>query len=81
MVVEYLLNFLGSIRWRKHEQWNLSGATAEEWEKKKSAKHFMEFLYSSLDHPVSQQCMIYQLKEIGIKGDKTPDELDEQIWR
>ena len=28
--LEYLLNFLGPIGWRKHEQWNPSGATAEE---------------------------------------------------
>ena len=45
--LEYLLNFLGPIRWRKHKQWNPSGAIAEEWEKnKKSAKLFMEFLHS-----------------------------------
>ena len=53
--LEYLLNFLGGIGRRKHEQWNPSGATAEEREKnKKSAKLFMEFLHSSMDHPVSQ---------------------------
>ena len=28
--LEYLLNFLGPIGRRKHEQWNPSGATAEE---------------------------------------------------
>ena len=28
--LEYLLNFLGPIRQRKHKQWNPSGATAEE---------------------------------------------------
>ena len=28
--LEYLLNFLGPIGRRKHEQWNLSGTTAEE---------------------------------------------------
>ena len=51
----YLLNFLGPIGRRKHEQWNPSGATTEEREKnKKSAKLFMEFLHSSMDHPVSQ---------------------------
>ena len=33
--LEYLLNFLGPIGWRKHEQWNPSGTTAEEWEKNK----------------------------------------------
>ena len=58
--LEYLLNFLGPIGRRKHEQWNPSGATAEEREKnKKSAKLFMEFLHSSMDHPVSQWCRIY----------------------
>ena len=78
--LEYLLNFLGPIEWRKHEQWNPSGATAEEWEKnKKSAKLFMEFLHSSMDHPVSQRCRIYQLEEIRIKAGKTPDELVEWI--
>ena len=66
--LEYLLNFLGPIGWRKHEQWNPSGVTAEEWEKnKKSPKLFMQFLHSSIDHPVSQQCRIYQLEEIWIK--------------
>ena len=28
--LDYLLNFLGPIRRRKHEQWNPSGTTAEE---------------------------------------------------
>ena len=74
-----------SISWvhigrRKHEQWNPSGVTAEEREKnKKSAKLFMEFLHSSMDHPVSQRCRIYQLEEIRIKTGETPDELIEQI--
>ena len=78
--LEYLLNFLGPIGRRKHEQWNLSGATAEEREKnKKSAKLFMEFLHSSMDHPVSQRCRIYQLEEIRIKAGETPDELVERI--
>ena len=54
--------------------------TAEEREKnKKSAKLFMEFLHSSMDHPVSQRCRIYQLEEIRIKAGETPDELVEQI--
>ena len=76
--LEYLLNFLGPIGRRKHEQWNPSGATAEEGEKnKKSAKLFMEFLHCSMDHPVSQQCRIYQLEEIRIKVGETPDELVE----
>ena len=39
----------------------------------------MEFLHSSMDHPVSQQCRIYQLEEIRVKAGETPDELVEQI--
>ena len=78
--LEYLLNFLGPIGQRKHEQWNPSGVTAEEREKnKKSAKLFMEFLHSSMDHPVSQRCRIYQLEEIRIKAGETRDELVERI--
>ena len=78
--LEYLLNFLGPIGQRKHEQWNPAGVTAEEREKnKKSAKLFMEFLHSSMDHPVSQQCRIYQLEEIRIKAGETPDKLVERI--
>ena len=78
--LEYLLNFLGPIGRRKHEQWNPSGATTEEREKnKKSAKLFMDFLHSSMDHPVSQRCRIYQLEEIRIKAGETPDELVEHI--
>ena len=39
----------------------------------------MEFLHSSMDHPVSQRCRIYQLEEIRIKAGETPDELVERI--
>ena len=39
----------------------------------------MDFLHSSMDHPVSQQCRIYQLEEIRIKAGETPDELVERI--
>ena len=46
---------------------------------KKSAKLFMEFLHSSMDHPVSQRCRIYQLEEIRTKAGETPDELVERI--
>ena len=42
---------------------------------KKGAKLFKEFLHSSMDYPISQQCRIYQLEEIRIKAVKTPDEL------
>ena len=62
--LEYLLNFLGPIGRRKH---------------KKSATLFMEFLHSSMDHPVSQRCRIYQLEEIRVKAGETPDELVERI--
>ena len=31
----------------------------------------MEFLHSSMDHPVSQRCRIYQLEEIRIKAGET----------
>ena len=40
----------------------------------------MEFLHKGMNHPVSQQCMIYQLEEIQIKAGKTPDELIKRIW-
>ena len=46
---------------------------------KKSAKLFMEVLHGSMDHPVSQQCRIYQLEEIRIKAGRTPDEFAEWI--
>ena len=39
----------------------------------------MEFLPSSMDHPVSQRCRIYQLEEIRVKAGETPDELVERI--
>ena len=32
-----------------------------------------------MDHPVSQQCRIYQLEEIRIKAGETPDELVERL--
>ena len=74
--LEYLLNFLGPIRQRKHEQWIPTGATeATRSQKKKSASEFMKHLHESMDHPVSQRCRIYQLEEIRIKMGETPDEL------
>ena len=39
----------------------------------------MEFLHSSMDHPVSQRCRIYQLEEIRVKAGETPDELVKRI--
>ena len=73
--LEYLLNFLCLIKWRKHKQWNPSGATAEEWEKKKkSVKLFIEFLHSSMDHPASQWSRIYQFEDTRVKAGETLDE-------
>ena len=78
--LEYLLNFLGPIGQRKHEQWIPTGATeAARSQKKKSASEFMKHLHESMDHPVSQRCRIYQLEEIRIKTGETPDELVERI--
>ena len=78
--LEYLLNFLGPIGRRKHEQWTPEGATVAIREKtKKSAKEFMTYLHSSMDHPVSQRCRIYQLEEIRIKAGESPEELVERI--
>ena len=39
----------------------------------------MDFLHSSMNHPVSQQCRIYQLEEIRIKVGEKPDEFVEHI--
>ena len=46
--------------------------------KKKSAKEFLEYLHSTMDHPVSQRCRIYQLEEIRIRPGETHDELVER---
>ena len=78
--LEYLLNFLGPIGWKKYEQWTPNGATAEIQEKiKKSASKFMEFLHAGIDHCVSQWCRIYHLKEMQIKAGKTPHKPIERI--
>ena len=69
--LEYLLNFLGPVGRKKHEQWTPHGATLAIRDKmKKSATEFMKFLYAGMDHPVSQHCRIYQLEEI-----------EDQDWR
>ena len=39
----------------------------------------MKFLHDGMDHPVSQQCRIYQLEEIRIRDGKTPYEPIERI--
>ena len=78
--LEYLLNFLGLVGWKKHKQWTPDGATPVICAKaKKSATEFMKFLHCGMDHPVSQHCRIYQLEEISIKADETPDELVDRI--
>ena len=78
--LEYLLNFLGLVGQKKHEQWTPDGATHAIRDKmKKSATEFMKFLHEGMDHPVSQCCRIYQLEEIRIKAGETPDELVDRI--
>ena len=78
--LEYLLNFLGTTGQQKHEQWKPEGATKADHEnKKKSAAEFLEYLSSTMDHPVSQWCRIYQLEDVHIYPGETPDELVECI--
>ena len=78
--LEFLLNFLGTAGRKKFEQWTPAGETAAERDAaKQSANAFMDYLHSSMDHPVSQRCRIYQLEEIRIKAGETPDELVERI--
>ena len=53
--LEYLLNFLGLVGRKKHEQWTPNGATLAIRDKtKKSAIEFMNFLHEGMDHKVSQ---------------------------
>ena len=53
--LEYLLNFLGTTGQQKHEQWKPEGATEADCEnKKKSAAVFLEYISSTMDHPLSQ---------------------------
>ena len=78
--LEYLLNFLGTTGQWKHEQWKPKGAAKTNHEnKKKSATAFLEYLSSTMDHPMSQWCRIYQLEDIWIHTSETPDELVEHI--
>ena len=78
--LEYLLNFLGTTGQQKHEQWKPKGATEVDHEnKKESAAVFLEYLSSTMYHPMSQQCRIYQLEDVRICTGKTPDELIECI--
>ena len=78
--MEYLLKFLDSTGHCKHEQWPPTGDNdAAHAVKKKSANAFLYHPQSRMDHPVSQQCWIYQLKDVHIKAEETPDELVECI--
>ena len=78
--LEYVLSFLGATGRKKHKSWNPSGTTEEEKKKKKaSAKEFMEYLLSTMDHEVSQRCRIYQLEDVRIQAGETPDELVERL--
>ena len=78
--LEYLLNFLGTTGQWKHEQWKPTGATEADHEnKKKSIAAFLEYLSSTIDHPMSQWCRIYLLEDIHIHPGETPDELVEHI--
>ena len=78
--LEYLLYFLGTTGQWKHKQWKPKGATEADCEnKKKSAATFLKYLSSTMDHPMSQQCRIYQLEDVQICTGKTPEELIECI--
>ena len=78
--LEYLLKLLGPTAQHKHEQWTLHDDTKAKLCHKKSAKEFLEYLHSTIDHPVSQRCQIYKLEEIRIHPGETHDELLERIW-
>ena len=59
------LTSLGTTGQQKHEQWKPKGATEADCEnKKKSAAAFLEYLSSTIDHPVSQRYRIYQLEDV-----------------
>ena len=46
---------------------------------KKSAAEFLKYFSSTMDHPVSQQCRIYQVEDVCIHTGETPDELIEHL--
>ena len=78
--LKYLLNFLGTNGQWKHEQWKPEGATEADCKnKKKSSAAFLKYLSSTMDHPMSQQCRIYQLEDVCICPGETPYELTECI--
>ena len=61
--LEYVLNFLGNTGCKMYEQWKPTG-TNEVKKKKDSAKEFLDYLLSTMDHEVSQRCRIYQPEDI-----------------
>ena len=72
--LEYVLNFLGNTGCKMYEQWKPTG-TNEIKKKKDSAKEFLDYLLSTMDHEVSQRCRIYQLEDIRAHPGESPDEL------
>lgn len=77
--LEYVLSFLGATGRKKHKSWNPTGTAAQIKKKKASAKKFMEYLHSTMDHEVSQRCRIYQLEEVRIQAGESPDELVDRL--
>ena len=76
--LEYLFNFLGTTGQWKHEQWKPADATKADCKNmKKSAAELLKYLSSTMDHPMSQWCRIYQLEDFGIHTGETPNELVE----
>ena len=77
--LEYVLNFLGNTGHKKYEQWKPTGTAAEIEKAKASTDKFMDYLFSTMDHEVSQCCRIYQLEDIRIWAGESPDELIEHL--
>ena len=76
--LEYLLNVLDATGQWKHEQRKPEGATEADHENtKKSAADFLKYLSSTMDHPMSQWCRIYQLEDVHIYTGETANELVE----
>ena len=74
-----------SISWVPSDEGSMSSGTplVRPQRKERRIRRVPSSLWSSytapMDHPVSQQCRIYQLEEIRIKAGETPDELIERI--
>ena len=73
--LEYVLNFIGNTGSKKYEQWKPTGTNEEVKKKKDSAKEFLDYLLSTMDHKVSQGCRIYQLEDVHAHPGESPDEL------